>query len=215
LKDPNASNAPSEASPETEDARSRIPGPSRLLDATFSEGDNIEKIREILFGAQMRRYEERFLGLKERITAEVADLRQDIGRRLTAVEDHVEQELSSLGARLQAEQEEQSETLRSISREVQEKSGFYKKKIKQLADQIAKSHRDGRRQLMAETQRISEDVRKKQEETLTMLDEAVRKLNAEAVDRPTLSRLFQEMAIRLDADLADRINAEIDDRADA
>jgi DNA anti-recombination protein RmuC len=187
----------------------------RLLDSAFSGGDNIEKIREILFGVQMRRYEEMFFGLKERISSDVDDLRREMGRRMEAVEAHVQQELSAMSDRLTAEQEEQSETLRTLTAQVQEKNDRYQKKLKQVNDQLTKSHRSIRRQLMEETERVTDDVRRKQEETLAALDKAIRKLNDEAIDRPTLSRLFQEMALRLDRDLTDRLNTEIAGSVDA
>ena len=38
---------------------------------------NVEKIRDILFGAQMRDYEKRFIRLEERMFKEMKDLRDD------------------------------------------------------------------------------------------------------------------------------------------
>jgi Skp family chaperone for outer membrane proteins len=206
---------PSAPAPEASQAASVSAEQPRFLDSAFSGGDNIEKIREILFGVQMRRYEEMFLGLKERLSSEVADLRREMGRRMEAVEAHVQQELSSMSDRLTAEQEEQSETLRTLTAQFQERNDRHQKKLKQVNDQLTKSHRSIRRQLMEETERVTEDVRQKQEETLTALDDAIRKLHDEAIDRPTLSNLFQEMALRLDRDLTNRLNADIADSVDA
>jgi vacuolar-type H+-ATPase subunit I/STV1 len=214
LNDDNSRSEPATSSPETDPAAAGGAAQPRLLDTAFSGGDNIEKIREILFGHQMRRYEEMFTGLKDRLTGEAAELRRDMDRRLSAIEDQVHDEMAALARRMEAEQEEQSETLRRISRDVQDKDGLYRKKLKQLADEMTKGHRDVRRQLTEETERIADEARRKHEETLSVLDDAIRKLNAEAIDRPTLSRLFQEMALRLDPDLADRLNAQITDGAD-
>ncbi len=213
MNDDNSNGGPSTPQP-SHPTGSEGENHARLLDTTFSGGDNIEKIREILFGAQLRRFEERFTALKERLTGEVADLRRDTGRRLSAVEDQVQTEMAALATRLREEQEEQSAALRRISREVQDNDGRYRKKLQQLADGMTKGHRDVRRQLTEETERIADEARQKHEETLSVLDDAIRKLNAEAIDRPTLSRLFQEMALRLDRDLADRLNTEITDGAD-
>lgn len=200
--------------PEPDTAAAKDPDPAPLFDATFSGGDNIEKIREILFGHQMRRYEEMFTGLKDRLTGEVAELRRDMGRRLSAIEEHIHGEMATLSQRIREEQEEQSEAIQHISRDVQEKDDRYRKKLKQFADGMTKGHRDVRRQLIEETERIADEARQKHEETLSVLDDAVRKLRAEAIDRPTLSRLFEEMAFRLDRDLAERLNAEMTDGAD-
>ena len=43
---------------------------------------NVDQIRDILFGGQMRDYERRFQELSERLDAEAARLRQDLEKRL-------------------------------------------------------------------------------------------------------------------------------------
>ena len=42
-----------------------------------SEAGNVDKIREILFGGQMRAYDRRFTRLEERLAKESADLREE------------------------------------------------------------------------------------------------------------------------------------------
>ena len=42
---------------------------------------NLDKIRDILFGAQTRDYERKFAVLEERLVKESADLRNDLKRR--------------------------------------------------------------------------------------------------------------------------------------
>ena len=47
---------------------------------------NLEKVRDILFGHQMREVDRRFVRLEERIIKETRDLRDDMKRRLDALE---------------------------------------------------------------------------------------------------------------------------------
>src|SRR6185295_6529950 len=63
-------------------------------------GGNVDKIRDILFGTQMRDYEKRFVRLEERLLKESADLREDVKRRFDSLEIYVKKELESLTDRL-------------------------------------------------------------------------------------------------------------------
>jgi len=186
----------------------------RFLDPDFSGESHIERIREILFGAQMRRYESMFNRLKERMEKEVSDLRGEVSRRLDSLEGYVRKEMASLGTELRQAREGQAEAVREMGRELKDRNDFYKEKMGRLNDQMAKSHRTLRRQILDEANRLSDDLRKRQEETLAMLDRATRELHADRIDRATLSNIFQEISVRLNRDMADRINQELEKRLD-
>ncbi|MBK6304308.1 MAG: hypothetical protein IPF47_00805 [Gemmatimonadetes bacterium] len=70
---------------------------------------NVDKIRDILFGAQMRDYDRRFTTLEERLLRESGELRDDMHRRLTATEQFLRGELESLSASLSAEQRDRKQ----------------------------------------------------------------------------------------------------------
>src|ERR1700734_3535805 len=84
-----------------------LPAP---LDATNEPAaGNIDKIRDILFGSNMRDYEQRFARLEEALKKESSDLRETTRRHLEALESFVHKELAALEVRLNAERDERSE----------------------------------------------------------------------------------------------------------
>src|SRR3979409_2455156 len=84
------------------------------------ESQNVDRIRDILFGPQMREYDGRFQRLEERLTLEANNLRWDIQKRLEAIEAFMRGETESLGNRLTNEQTERAQTLERISRDLAE-----------------------------------------------------------------------------------------------
>jgi hypothetical protein len=67
----------------------------------ISSGDalgsgNLDKIREILFGTQMREYEKQITRLEERLVKECSSLRDDTRKRLDSLETYIKQEVESL-----------------------------------------------------------------------------------------------------------------------
>src|ERR1700735_5916501 len=64
------------------------------------EGANVDKIRDILFGSQMRDYDKRFGRLEERLIKDAESLRDEMKKRFEALEGFVQKEIESLGPRL-------------------------------------------------------------------------------------------------------------------
>ncbi|MEZ5100118.1 MAG: hypothetical protein R3C15_10045 [Thermoleophilia bacterium] len=82
--------------------------------------ENVGKIRDILFGAQMRDYEDRFARLEERLADELAALRSEQQDRLSATELALRSELDGLAARLGEEREERVDGLKRAAAELKE-----------------------------------------------------------------------------------------------
>ena len=84
-----------------------------VIDATAAPADdsagNIDKVRDILFGGQMRDYERRFQRLEGRLTQEIGQLKDDVRQRLAALEQFMKQEAASLADRITTEHDERTD----------------------------------------------------------------------------------------------------------
>src|SRR5688572_16789966 len=83
---------------------------------------NIDKIRDILFGGQMRDYDRRFSRVEEQLVKESLELREDTRKRFEALEAFVKAELAALTDRLQAEQRTRDDAVSGLWRGVHESS---------------------------------------------------------------------------------------------
>ena len=85
-------------------------GPEVKDSALEAEGPgNVDKIRDILFGTQMRDYDGRFSRFEERLLKETSDLREDTKRRIATLEGFVKAETQALADQIKAEQGERLE----------------------------------------------------------------------------------------------------------
>jgi hypothetical protein len=165
------------------------------------QGASLEKVRDILFGVQMREYDKKFARLEERLSRETADLKDDLRKRLAALEQFVKKETEMLGDRLKTEHAERQEATKEVSREIRDASKAFEKKTSQLDELLAKGLRDLRQQLLEQHQRLSEDLAQKTGEVLAKLSSESREIRAEKTDRATLASLLTEMAMRLTDEL--------------
>src|ERR1700740_3851373 len=79
------------------------------------EGANVDKIRDILFGSQMRDYEKRFTRLEDTVTKAVETLREDMTKRLDTLSNYIKEETDSLGQRVKTEKSERAEGLKELT----------------------------------------------------------------------------------------------------
>lgn len=158
---------------------------------------NLEKVRDILFGAQMRDYDRRFARLEERMLKEVSDAREDTRRRFDQLENFFKQEIAALGERLRSENAQRTQTTEDITRELRDTSRAINQKITQLDEQSSQANRELRQQLLDQSKSLSDEIRQKYEELTAALTREARELRSDKADRTALSNLFTELAMRL------------------
>ena len=71
-----------------------------------SEAESVDKIRDILFGHQMRDYDKRFKRLEERLLNEIKELREATSKQMESVEAFIKKEIELLNQQLKAEQDQ-------------------------------------------------------------------------------------------------------------
>lgn len=95
-----------------------IPGANRpQISGTEAVGGNLDKIRDILFGTQMREYERRFNRMEERLIKEFAESRDDTKKRLDSLETYVRQEVESLNEAVKKQQLAQDQAIREVTQD--------------------------------------------------------------------------------------------------
>ncbi len=164
-------------------------------------GGNIDKIRDIIFGNQMRDYEKRFVRLEERLLKDSNELREDVKRRFVQLESHGLKELETLADRLKNEQAERAGANQELTREVRDLGKASDKKIAQLDEQAIKSARDLRQQLLDQSKQLSEEIRHKFDDLAATIEREATELRGDKTDRTALAGLFTEMALRLSNEL--------------
>ena len=164
---------------------------------TLTETSNIDKIRDILFGVQMRDYEKRFSRLEERLLKESSDLRDDTRKRFEALEAFVKSEVEALSERLLAEQRNRDESVQNLSRELQDTGKSLERKLGQFDEQTARAQRELRQQILDQSKSLSDEIRQKADELSALLDRQVADLGNAKTDRAALAGLFSEVALRL------------------
>lgn len=158
---------------------------------------NLEKVRDILFGNQMRDVDRRFARLEERIVKETRDLKDDIKRRLDALEAYSTKESDTLAGHIRQERDDRVDANARLARELADTAGAFERRSASLDEQLAKGQREIRQHILEQQQRLSEDMRERIDEVLAALARETHELRTDKTDRMALASLLKEMAMRL------------------
>ncbi len=160
-------------------------------------GGNVDKIRDILFGSQMRDYEARFARLEETLVKETLEIRESNRRRFDQLETYIKREFETVQSRFKTDRDERHETHAQQSRELKELGDSLSRRLRDLDDRSTASERELRSQMMDQAREITGEMHAAQEEISSLLEKRVNELRDSKTDRAALATLFTEVALRL------------------
>lgn len=180
-------------SPETLSPSQNTPS----AETSGGEGQSLDKIREILFGTQARRFDQRMEQLEERLIAECREVRQDAQQRLEALEVFVKKELSALSERLSEEGKARGAQNQAARRELEESAGRLGQELEAVNERLRSGQRELREEILAQAKKLMAEQQRISEESSATLERETRSLRSGKVNRSDLGALFQQLAITL------------------
>ncbi|MDJ0781052.1 MAG: hypothetical protein QNJ22_03730 [Desulfosarcinaceae bacterium] len=163
----------------------------------LTDANSMEKIRDILFGNQLKEFEKRFARLEERVGRETEDIRNDLKKRFDTLEEYIRHEIESFSARLKKEQENRGAANEALQEELKSKLTAVDSRIEALDNQLGENTRELRQQLLDQSKALAEEIQAKADMAAMNLEKAMGTLQGEKVDRAALSSFLVELAVRL------------------
>jgi hypothetical protein len=170
-------------------------------------GASVDKIRDILFGSQIKNYEARFARLEENLVRETVELKDTMRRRFESLEGFFKSESEALSARLKAEREERTSAFQSIDRDLKTAHEALSRKIGELASSTADADSGLRKELMAESRKLLDEIGQRHDSLRSLLERRVGELHHQKTDRSLLSALLAEIAVQIGDDGGSRENS--------
>ena len=187
------------AKPAKKDSTSQAPGhPTEV--ATPPDGENIDKIRDILFGSQSRQIEKKLSAVEDKIDKEIDFLRSEAKTTLGAFEQFVRKELQSLSEQLNRERSERAETVERLSDRVADTQKALEKKLGLINDKVVSDQRETQEQILLQTKKLLDEMHEKNDGLQKRMDQSIEALAQEKTDRLALADLMMEAAMRLKDD---------------
>lgn len=177
----------------------KTPNPLNSVPAGASVPDtgSVDKIRDILFGNQMRDFERRFSLMEERMAQTTQNLRDETHKRLEALEQYFKEEIGALKKRLKDESIQRAEADKQQNKELTALSETLGKAITDVEEKFSAHTTELRQQILNQSKSLSAEIQTKYEQASQELRLTADGLNDAKIDRSRLAEYLIEMATRL------------------
>jgi hypothetical protein len=162
-----------------------------------ASAENVERIREILFGPEIREYGLRLSRIEERLSQESAELKAELRRRLDSIEAYTRQEAGDLGERLRMERDERTESGARHSQALTDSMKSLERRLTESDERTAKCLWDLRQATFDRIKGVLDDLAEQIGTLGTLQERHLDELRSRSIDRVDLASLLTEMALRV------------------
>jgi vacuolar-type H+-ATPase subunit I/STV1 len=189
----------------------RRPAPSRVHTRSKPMADpkkpaadgadrNVDQIRDILFGGQMRDYERRFQELNQRLEADLARLRDTQEKRLAQIDKRIDDQLEKLGKLVRQEVQDRNSAVDDLESRLQQAARTARVEINKSLEGLSHELTGSDERLRGALVDLHTTAAARATDTESALARTSAELRAEKVGRDDLAALLTEFALRLKGD---------------
>jgi len=164
---------------------------------TDVQPESLDKVRDILFGSQMRAVDTRLQGLEERLREEHEALRNDFARQVESLDTFIRSEVNTVTERLASESRKRSEDLKGLAAEIKEAIRALERRHIKLEEAANTADAALRDQLLNQSTTAAQELAKLGERLGAELKRSHTELASAKTDRTALASLLTDMAGRL------------------
>jgi exonuclease VII large subunit len=161
---------------------------------------NVDQIRDILFGGQMRDYERRFVELNQRIEADFDALRQDQERRFGNLEKRLDEQFEKLSKALRQEVNDRTAAVDDLETRLVQGARTQRSELTGAIEALEQSQASAEERLRAALADLDAALKDQSGRLNQSLTRSRDELRADKVGREDLAALMTELALRLKGD---------------
>jgi hypothetical protein len=183
-------------------APKRAPAHAAPLDQAnaIAAEEEIQRVRDILFGQQMRSHREELGRLDDLQTQRREDLRAEVRQQLASLESYVKHEINALSERLGLESRDRTSDGEKLTAKLHGVRDNLEARLSTIDSKAVQGQGDLREQLVAQSKLLTDMIQQRHDESLLRQKEGFAALEAAKTDRSTLARLLWQIAGELEGE---------------
>ena len=155
--------------------------------------DSIDRVREILFGGQVRKFERHLEQIEKRLKKESDQLKDSTAQQLNSLMIDIKKEIDGLSSRLVKERIEWQTTAKQTTQAVD----ALRQEVREQNTRLNKDILGGYREVHTRLEEVNEHLNQSQDELGQLLQATVDQLAQQKLDRNEFADLLVDMSQRL------------------
>ncbi len=163
--------------------------------------ENLDKVRDILFGSQVREQQKRFQRIEDRLAKDVADLRDELLKRLSSLENYVKGEVDTIMDKLKEEHTARTTAVREINGEISDNHKAAEKRAGELDTKMTDAVRELRKSVLEQSKSLRDEISSANQASTAAAEKGISTLRNDKTDRLALADLLTEVAMKLKGEM--------------
>jgi hypothetical protein len=159
--------------------------------------ENLDKVRDILFGAQLRQQDVRQHELEQKLEKDLAAFSEESRKRLESLETFAKNEIGSVLELIKAESAARADAHNTLATQLKEIAAAIEKRIGSIDEQHTSAQRALRAELLDQSKVLRDELAALGKSLTDLVEKTAGELRHNKADRAALAGLFSEMAQRL------------------
>jgi hypothetical protein len=169
----------------------------QTMQAMQATQENLDKVRDILFGAQLRQQDVRWHELEQKLDKQLAGFAEETRKRLESLEGFAKREIGAVLELIKAESAARSDGQNALATQLKEVAAGIEKRIGSIDEQHTTTERALRAELLEQSNLLRDEIAALGKTMTELVEKTAAELRHNKVDRAALAGLFSEMAQRL------------------
>ena len=161
---------------------------------------NVDKIRDILFGSQMREFEQRLEATEKRLAEAIERTAKDMERRIERLDKYARREVDKLSEQIKEERRNRAAEGKSSASELSGLAEQVESWFAEVDEQLAKESREFRNALHDQGEELMAQIREARGQLQDSLQKETAELKDDKLAREDMAALLTEVAMRLNKD---------------
>ena len=158
---------------------------------------SLDRVRDILFGAQIREQDHRRQEFEEELAKQLSVFGDESRKRLDSLEGFVKRQIASVLDILKTESQQRAEALQGLAQQLKQTAAGIDKRIAAVDEQHSGAERALRTEILDQSNSLREDLTGMGQSLTALLEKTRSDLQHAKADRAALAGLYTEMAQRL------------------
>ena len=161
---------------------------------------NVDQIREILFGGQMRDYDGRFADLEKQLNQRLDRMSAEFEKRIERLNNYAKREIDKLSERLKTERKDRVADIKSGARDLKDMTNQVEGWFGEVEDRLDTEAKDLRNAMHEQSDELAALITETRDQLNAALVSETRDLADAKLAREDLAGLLSEVALRLTKD---------------
>ncbi len=166
----------------------------------IADTDNVDKIRDILFGNQMRDFDRKFDQLEQRLADEIDNLRKENSLQIESLQTYLDSEIAILSSKLSNEEQTRINELDDLDETLKKNIKQIDTKILDLANLLDTQARETNQKVLKQSQDFNAEMNQQLDLIKKRMDDYKQHLNEGKVDKSHLAEMFNTLAVEINGD---------------